>query len=405
MQISHIKTIEQIKNFLNSTMGYTLSAQSKKEVYEWLNWLLCQIHYHKLKKPKKRLIKEYIQKVTNYSNVQIKRLISKHKKGELYWKKWQKKERFYTSEDIMLLHQVDQEHRLSGAAIRKILKRGYKVFNNEKFERLANISVSHIYNLRARVEYQRLGKIFDKTKPTVSNIGKRMKPIPNGKPGYFRVDTVHQGDKGNQKGVYYINIVDEVTQWEFVFCVPTICERYIIPVLKALLSARPYKIINFHSDNGSEYINYKLAGILNRLHIKQTKSRPRKHNDNALVEGKNGAIIRKHFGYAHIPATEHNAYILNQFCVNWLNIYLNYHRPCGFATVQYDKKGKEKKVYKHENYDPPYEKLKSLPDGFQHLKASNSFKLLDKIAYNKDDTTFAKEMNIMKIKMFKNLKY
>lgn len=386
-------------------MGLTLSAQSKSEIYEWLNWLLIQIHYHKLQKQKKSLAKKYIKKVTNYSNVQIKRLISKHKKGELYWKKWQKKERFYTSEDIQLLHYVDQEHRLSGAATRKILKRSFEKFHNERYKRLANISVSHIYNLRDRVEYRRLGKIFDKTNPTVSNIGKRMKPKPTGKAGYLRVDTVHQGDKDTKKGVYYVNIVDEVTQWEFVFCVPAISEKFMIPVLKALLRICPYKIINFHSDNGSEYINYKLSDILNRLHIKQTKSRARKHNDNALVEGKNASIVRKHFGYAHIPATEHNAYIINQWCINWLNIYLNYHRPCGFATITIDKKGKEKKAYKYDDYNPPYEKLKSLSNGLQYLKKSVSFQLLDKIAYNKDDTAFAKEMNIMKQKMFKNLKF
>ncbi|MBI5413769.1 transposase family protein, partial [Candidatus Peregrinibacteria bacterium] len=178
-----------------------------------------------------------------------------------------------------------------------------------------------------------------------------------GRPGFLRVDSVHQGDLDKEKGVYYINMVDEVTQSEFVFCVPQICERFLENVLEELIIICPFKIINFHSDNGSEYINKVVADILGRLHIKQTKSRPRKHNDNALVETKNGSVIRKTFGYFHIPAIAKNAMLINQFCQQWLNPYLNYHRPCGFATTKIDKKGKEKKIYKHDEYATPYGKM------------------------------------------------
>jgi hypothetical protein len=39
------------------------------------------------------------------------------------------------------------------------------------------------------------------------------KPQPQGKPGYLRADTIHQGGQEGQKGVYHINTVDELTQW------------------------------------------------------------------------------------------------------------------------------------------------------------------------------------------------
>jgi len=263
---------------------------------------------------------------------------------------------------------------------------------------LANISSSHIYNIRKRVSYLRKGKIFDETKSTCIPIGKRMKPKPNGRPGFLRVDTVHQGDLNNKKGIYHINIVDEVTQSEFVFSVPAISEKYLKPVLEDLCIICPFVIINFHSDNGSEYINKVVSDILNRLYIKQTKSRPRKHNDNALVETKNGSIIRKMFGYFHIPATEENANLLNQFNQKWLNPYLNYHRPCGFATTKIDKKGKEKKVYK--TYMTPYEKLKSLPHAEMYLKRHIFFEDLDKTAYDESDTEFGMKMKEEKEKMW-----
>jgi transposase InsO family protein len=67
------------------------------------------------------------------------------------------------------------------------------------------------------------------------------------------------------------------------------------------MEAFPFVIQGFHADNGSEYINQRVAERLNKLLIEFTKSRSRPTNDNALVESKNGAVVRKHLGYAHIP--------------------------------------------------------------------------------------------------------
>jgi len=407
MNIAHITSIDEITGFLKSTSQFNFSINSKEETYQWMSDLLSKVTYHKLPKKQKQLLMEFIHKVTGYHKGHLKRLISKHKKGKLVWHKWQKTtfSQVYTNEDIGLLHYVDLIHRLSGKSTKQILKREYEVFGKEDYRKLSNISVSHIYNLRKRVSYQRLGKIFDKTKPVVSSIGIRKKPKPNVKPGFLRVDTVHQGDKGKTKGLYFINFVDEVTQTEFVFCAAIISDKYMKPILESLLKLCPFKIINFHSDNGSEYINKVVANILNRLYIKQTKSRPRKHNDNALVETKNGSIIRKHFGYNYIPATDYNAQILTTFCINFLNPYLNYHRPCGFATTTIDNKGKERKIYHVKDYQTPYEKLKSLNKTEQYLKDNTSFEYLDKIAYAKSDTEFAETMNQEKQKAYNKLKF
>jgi hypothetical protein len=61
-------------------------------------------------------------------------------------------------------------------------------------------------------------------------------------------------------------------------------------------------ILGFHADNSSEYINHRVASLLEKLRIELTKSRARQSNDNALVESKNGSIVRKHLGYAHIAS-------------------------------------------------------------------------------------------------------
>jgi transposase InsO family protein len=155
------------------------------------------------------------------------------------------------------------------------------------------------------------------------------------------VDTVHQGDLDGSKGVYHINAVDEVTQWEVVGAVAQISEAYLLPVLIAMLEQFPFRILGFHSDNGSEFINHRVAGLLNKLLIEQTKSRPRHSNDNGLAETKNGAVVRKHMGYTHIAAP--HAAAIETFYEEHFNEYLNYHRPCGVPerviTLKEKKKG------------------------------------------------------------------
>ena len=54
-----------------------------------------------------------------------------------------------------------------------------------------------------------------------------------------------------------INMVDEVTQYEQLASVPRITEHYMVPVLKALVSAFPFRVLAFHAD--SEYLR---AGFL-----------------------------------------------------------------------------------------------------------------------------------------------
>jgi hypothetical protein len=77
----------------------------------------------------------------------------------------------------------------------------------------------------------------------------RRRPDPQGQPGYLRVDTVHQGDLDGAKGVYHINAVDEVTQWQVMGCTAQIGETWLLPVLEAILDQFPFRIRGFHSDN------------------------------------------------------------------------------------------------------------------------------------------------------------
>ena len=281
------------------------------------------------------------------------------------------------------------------------MERAIEVFEQKEYENLSSISVSHIYNLRKSFTYTQKRKYFSKTKRSPIQIAERRKPQPNGQPGYIRIDTVHQGDLDGRKGVYHINAVDEVTQFEIVCTVEKINERYLIPALGFLLESFPFEIKGFHSDNGSEYINREVAKLLKKLFIEFTKSRARHSNDNALAESKNASIVRKHLGYIHIP--QKYAPLVNEFNKNYLNPYINYHRSCFFPVVKIDKKGKERKTYPYESMMTPYEKLKSLSNAKQYLKPELSFDELEEFAMQMTDNDAADAMNKARSKLFNKI--
>lgn len=322
MNDSHLMSIAQIKEFLKFSQIIKFEGTSQKEKYLWLENILNRFRYFGLKKKDKGIVKTYILKMTGYSDSQLGKLIRKKRDFGKIKAGDRKRHSFpttYTTDDIALLVKTDNAHeRLAGRATKEIFIREYERFKNLKYSRLKNISISHIYNLRIKNQYVTASLTYTKTQANAVPIGERRKPYPDGKPGYIRVDSVHQGDLDKEKGVYHINMVDEVTQWEIVGSVEKISEQYLEVLLEELIKQFPFRIINFHSDNGSEYINKTVAKLLNKLIISQTKSRSGKCNDQALVECKNGSVIRKHMGRSHISQV--NAGPINKFYRDYFNV-------------------------------------------------------------------------------------
>lgn len=403
MNDSHIESIAQVKAFIKGAEEAKISFQgkSREEKYCWIKQTLNKFRYFRLKKKEKSILRKFIMKMTGYSKSQLTRLIADKKESGVIVVKTSAKHHFpqkYTTDDVALLIETDKAHsRLSGPATKKIFARMHEIFKDPRFAALKNISVAHIYNLREKRQYLSQTYFFEKTKPTAVSIGERRRPDPQGKPGFIRVDTVHQGDLDKEKGVYHINFVDEETQWEIVAAAEKISEYFLLPVLEAALAQFPFKILGFHSDNGSEYINKIIAKLLNKLLVDQTKSRARHCNDNALVEGKNGSIVRKHMGHNFIP--QRYAPVINEFYREHLNIYLNYHRPCGFATKVIDARGKEKKVY--DTYRTPFETYKTIVGREFFLKDGISMEELEKMALAQSDNECARAMQKAKVKLRK----
>lgn len=397
---------EQIREFLKSSQPIQFAGCQRSERYAWVERVLGAQNYGALGKGERGAVRAYLEKVTGMSVSQTTRLIRGFlDSGVVRMAAYQRHgfQARYTAGDIALLAEVDRAHeRLSGPATRRILQRECVQFGNQQYQRLAEISVAHLYNLRASARYRNQAAVFEPTRSSGIAIGERRRPDPQGRPGFLRVDTVHQGDRDGAKGVYHINAVDAVTQWQVMGCVSKISEVYLLPVLEAVLAQFPFVVLGFHVDNGSEYINHRVAQMLDKLHAEFTKSRACRTQDNALVEGKNGAVVRKLMGYGHI-AGEH-AEVIGKFYAQQLNPYLNFHRPCGFATVSLDERGKRQRQYKTEDYRTPFEKLKSLERAEQYLKPGVSLAELEQKALAVSDTECARKMSAAKSRLLRQCK-
>jgi transposase InsO family protein len=405
LHTQRLQTLEEVRAFLSGSLSLDFAVPTREDAYGWIESSLRQFCYLRLGRADKGAVKDYLLKVSGFSRAQLTRLVAQYgKTGYVRDRRARPPanafRRRYLAEDVALLAELDTLHgTLSGPATRKLCERAYTIFNDQRFARLAYISNGGLYNLRHSAGYRGQRTHFDKTRPTPVSIGVRRKPFPDGRPGFLRVDSVHQGDFDGIKGLYHINAVDEVTQMQVLVCVEKISEQYLLPALEQLLASFPFLILGFHTDNGSEYINRHVARLLEKLRIELTKSRSRHSNDNALVESKNGSVVRKHLGYAHIP--QRFAAQVNAFTVNVLSPYLNYHRPCLFPEEVVDEKGKRRKRYPYANLRTPYEKLKSLPEAARYLKPGITFKALDDIAMQHSDNEAARLLNAARATLFR----
>jgi len=404
MNEAKLTTLEQVRAFLAGTVVVAFSAAGPDDGrYRHIGDVLKRFGYWRLKKPDKGLVLRYLERTTGYSRQQLTRIVKRGRTGKKLTKAYRAPthglKRKFTDADVALLAETDSLHgSLSGPATRHLMRRALETYGDARYARLATISVGHLYNLRQRSGYLDRRRVFTKTRPTGLPIGERRAPAPDGRPGFIRIDSVHQGDQDGIKGVYHINAVDCVTQWELVATCEKLSEAFLLPVIRALLEGFPFGILGFHADNGSEYINYKVAKMLDKLRVEFTKSRPRHSNDNGLAETKNGAVIRKHLGYSHIP--QRFAVEVNAFMAGHLNPYINFHRPCLFAEEVVDKKGKIRKRYPLHLVMTPLEKLASLATAAEFLKPGVTLDVLRAEARELSDNEAALRLNEARRRLF-----
>ena len=406
----HIVSLSQVEENVAIETTPTFSFESHEKAYAWVDQILDRFGYNKkgwkkLSKKEKMSVRKYIRMYTTYSRSQITRLIKEKKKTHtLKYGKGKKKHQFtkiYTKGDALLLAEADNAYRrMSGNAMRKTFKDEFELYGKKDYERLAKISNGHFYRLRGSDTYKEKSVTIGRTISVNRSIGIRKKPQPDGKPGYIRADTVHQGDLEGVKGVYHVNLVDEVTQWEILFCVESITEGSMAYVVEQALKLFPFVIIGFHSDNGGENINGSVSEILQKQFIEQTKSRSGRCNDNALIECKNGAVVRKHMGRWHIPKFE--ARKIQAFFRDFFNEFVNFHRMSAYPRTVISDDGKKKKVY--EETMTPCQKLLSIPNVETYLRPDVTVDILKEKMTRHSHIEFAKIMAAAKQKLFAAIK-
>jgi hypothetical protein len=407
MNEARLETIEQIREFLAGTVDVAFTVPTEEaKLRQFVVTVLRRFRYFGLAKRQRGVLFAYMQRLTGYSRQHLSRLVAQYRDTRslrlLDRASRTSFARKYTAVDVALLAELDSLHdTLSGPATKVLAQRAYRQFGDLRYARLQEISVSHLYSLRGSDTYRQQRLVWQKTRPSPIAIGVRKAPAPQGLPGYIRIDTVHQGDLDGAKGVYHINAVDIVTQWQLCASVERISEAFLLPVIALLLDGFPFTIRGFHSDSGSEYVNHDVAQLLEKLRVEFTKSRPRQTNDNALVESKNGAVIRKLMGYSHIP--QHHASAINAFYSELFNPYLNFHRPCYFAVDRVDAKGKVRKTYPHDQIMTPWERLQGVADYANHLKPGITVQMLEHRAGSMSDNDAALHVQKARKRLFQSI--
>jgi hypothetical protein len=411
MDEAKLRTVAQLQEFLDATQEVTFTGapgEGDQQRYEHISRVLKRLAYTALGKSERGVVLAYLRCTSGYSRSQVTRLVGRWESNRLatvplakrYGRPTVPFARKYTSADIELLVEMDRANEdVCGPAIVHLLQRAFCVYGDQRYERLSKLSVSHLYNLRKSAGYRALRIHFTKTRAVCNPIGVRKAPRPNGRAGWVRIDSVHQGDLDGIKGVYHITCVDAVSQWQVQACVQGISEAFLLPVLEMVIDQFPFQIEGFHSVNGSEYVNHKVAKMLEKLRIEQTKSRSRHSNDNALAESKNASVVRKHMGYSHIP--QKYAKPINAFYQEVFNDWLNLHRPCLFATEVVSDKGKIKKVYKNKDAKTPLECLVLLDKtGLVSFKSATVLHSLLEKTKEKTDLEAARGMQKAKAQLF-----
>jgi hypothetical protein len=245
MNEKKLNTVAQLRAFLDGTEEVQFDSLGEDKRYVFVVEVVRRLRYRYLIRGDKGVVMRYLERTTGYSRQQLTRLVGRAADGEILSKRYTApKEGFlrkFTTGDVELLAELDALHgTLSGPATKCLMQRAVTLFGDIRYERLASISVAHLYNLRRARGYEIRRRHWTKTKGQSVAIGLRRPPAPQGRPGFIRIDSVHQGDQDGVKGLYHINAVDCITQFEIVATCERLSEAYLLPVIDAMLASFPF---------------------------------------------------------------------------------------------------------------------------------------------------------------------
>lgn len=329
-------------------------ADEREAVYDSVTKILNARQYSRLDRRQKGIVRAFLIETTGYSRAQLTRLIAQWAKFRRLAVNRSDRWRFptrYTTSDIALLAELDAVHQdLPGPAVKHILAREYHLFGKAEYERLARLSVSHIYNLRRSTEYQHLRAWVQHEPSQMLRLGRNLKPDARREPGYLSIRLVRAYSENELSG-YQICAIDGATKWRVLGCAESLREVHFSPVLEAVLHQFPFQIRGLRSELGIANFDPPTPSI--------------------EMRARSDAFQR--------ALTAH------------LNPYVNYHRPCAFTALERPSTS-DRGPRRRTCYLTPYERLVSLSNWQTFLKPGITPLLLKRVSSRMSDTESARQM-------------
>ena len=166
-------------------------------------------------------------------------------------------------------------------------------------------------------------------------------------PGFCEVDMVaHGGTSVAGSFIQTLTMVDVATGWTE--CLPLVVREsgLIVAAMKRAQSLFPWLILGADFDNDSAFMNDVVVPWCRTEKIEVTRSRAYKKNDQAFVEQKNGAVVRRLVGYGRYEGVETAAALARLYAAARLHV--NFFQP-SFKLKEKRREGA--KVIKR--YHPP----------------------------------------------------
>jgi hypothetical protein len=176
----------------------------------------------------------------------------------------------------------------------------------------------------------------------------------NVKPGSLQADLV--AHCGESTIGFYINTLlalDVRTGWTGLQVIWGKRQQQVGSGVQKIRRELPFRLRELHTDNGGEFLNGLLFSWCQREEVRFTRGRPYKKNDQAYVEQKNFAVVRRLVGYDRYCTKE--AYLQMQHLYQLVEFYTNFFQPISKLLVKERNGAKMKKTY--DQAQTPYQRL------------------------------------------------
>lgn len=243
----------------------------------------------------------------------------------------------------------------------KLAQHGHVHLTSDVREKLVRISVSTVRRMRERYlqDEPRLPRRTGGANSDVqAQVPIRRIPWDIAEPGHFEVDTVHHcGPSASGEFVHTLQMVDVATGWVESAALLGRSYRVTLHAFRRCLVRLPFPVLQVHSDNGSEFMNWH---VLRFWHTQcpdalLTRIRPYKKRDNRFVEHRNGALVRALIGHDRMDTVEHVLLLNRVYDLLWL--YFNFFQPVMRQTAKHYQDGRAHR--KHQDIRTPYARVRA----------------------------------------------